>query len=37
VRNSCDREAPWDHFHGIVDRALQGYDRDAATGSRPQV
>jgi 4-hydroxyphenylacetate 3-monooxygenase len=23
VRNSCDREAPWDHFHAIVDRALK--------------
>ncbi len=22
VRNSCDREAPWDKFHGIVDELL---------------
>jgi 4-hydroxyphenylacetate 3-monooxygenase len=22
VRNSCDREAPWDQFHEVVDRAL---------------
>jgi 4-hydroxyphenylacetate 3-monooxygenase len=22
VRNSCDREAPWDKFHAVVDRAL---------------
>ena len=26
VRNSCDREAPWAHFHEIVDRALASYD-----------
>jgi 4-hydroxyphenylacetate 3-monooxygenase len=25
VRNSCDREAPWAHFHEIVDRALASY------------
>jgi 4-hydroxyphenylacetate 3-monooxygenase len=22
VRGSCDREAPWDAFHAVVDRAL---------------
>ena len=26
VRNSCDREAPWAHFHEIVDRALATYE-----------
>lgn len=36
VRNSCDREAPWDHFHGIVDRALQDYDHAAASESPHQ-
>jgi 4-hydroxyphenylacetate 3-monooxygenase len=30
VRNSCDREAPWDHFHAIVDRALDS--REGALG-----
>jgi 4-hydroxyphenylacetate 3-monooxygenase len=24
VRNSCDREAPWEQFHATVDRALEG-------------
>ena len=31
VRNSCDREAPWDYFHGIVERALQS-DAEIAAG-----
>jgi 4-hydroxyphenylacetate 3-monooxygenase len=28
VRNSCDREAPWNHFHEIVDRALSSFADD---------
>ena len=30
VRNSCDREAPWDSFHAVVDRALGNADENAA-------
>jgi 4-hydroxyphenylacetate 3-monooxygenase len=26
VRNQSDREAPWDRFHAIVDRVLDGID-----------
>jgi 4-hydroxyphenylacetate 3-monooxygenase len=33
VRNSCDREAPWDHFHGIVENALQGGSLERTTAS----
>jgi aromatic ring hydroxylase len=33
MRNNCDREAPRDHFHAIVDRALQDCDHAAASDS----
>jgi 4-hydroxyphenylacetate 3-monooxygenase len=36
VRNHSYREAPWDHFHGLVDRVLADVDVPAKPAKRPK-